>query len=99
MRNMKVVNDALDQLHAQMYAVSHWVVTLAALHPGSAQALLALPDNARTQLMFESQSDDQIDRCVAALRALNAAYAEMRVSIAKLDLQDFPPKTAGPSAG
>jgi hypothetical protein len=84
MRNAKVMNDALDQLHAQVWAIFEWVVTLAALTPHADEALAHLPDAARAGLLFQAQPDDQIERCVAALQAMNDAMHEVRAQMPAL---------------
>ena len=92
MRSMKEVNEVLDRQQAQIFAIANWVTTLAALHPASSVALLSLPGAARSTLLFEQQSDEQIERCVAALQLLSKSFAETRLSMAQEDIQHYSPK-------
>ena len=96
MRNARDINAALDQLHAQVWALSQWVVTLAALQPASAVALLSRPAAARDGLLFVAQSDAQLALCVAALQSLNSAFAELRVAMSQQDLAQYTPTPPGP---
>jgi hypothetical protein len=87
------MNDALDQLHAQFFALSNWVVTLATLHPACGPALLSLPQQAQAGLLFAPQEDAQIERCVEALKALNQAFVAARMAMAEAERLAYSPKS------